>query len=181
MKNVMIFALGAAVGSLITWKFVEKKYKQIADEEIESVIEHFKNKDRVIDKCDEIDNSNIKTAGYSKIITNLGYDAVSEEDTEDGMVTVELGEEGVRPYLITPEEFGELDDYDVKTWMYYADKILVDDLEQIVGDYEQYIDDALTHFGEYDDSIYVRNENIKCDYEILLSEKTFDEANGTDY
>ena len=46
MKNVLIFVLGAATGSVITWKLVEQKYKKIADEEIASVKERFKNRDK---------------------------------------------------------------------------------------------------------------------------------------
>ena len=41
MVNILIFAAGAAVGSLATWKFVETKYKRIAQEEIDSVKEVF--------------------------------------------------------------------------------------------------------------------------------------------
>ena len=48
MNKVFIFVLGAAVGSLVTWKFVEEKYRRIADEEIESVKETFKNRESKI-------------------------------------------------------------------------------------------------------------------------------------
>ena len=46
MNKVLMFALGAAVGSLITWKLLEKKYKDLADEEIASVVERFKNREK---------------------------------------------------------------------------------------------------------------------------------------
>lgn len=46
MKNVLIFILGGAVGSLVTWKLVEGKYKKLADEEIASVVGRFKDKKR---------------------------------------------------------------------------------------------------------------------------------------
>ena len=42
MKNLLCFVAGAAIGSVVTWKLIEKKYKDLADEEIESVIETFK-------------------------------------------------------------------------------------------------------------------------------------------
>lgn len=44
MKNVFIFLGGAAIGSLITWKYVETKYKKLAEEEIASVKELYKEK-----------------------------------------------------------------------------------------------------------------------------------------
>ena len=35
--KLLIFGVGAAIGSVVTWKLVKTKYKRIADEEIESV------------------------------------------------------------------------------------------------------------------------------------------------
>ena len=39
--NFMIFVVGAAVGSIVTWRYIDKKYEQIAQEEIDSVNEVF--------------------------------------------------------------------------------------------------------------------------------------------
>lgn len=37
--------------------------------------------------------------------------------------------------------------------------------------------DSLNHFGEYeDDSVFVRNDARKCDYEILLDQRTYSEV-----
>ena len=49
---------------------------------------------------------------------------------------------------------------------------LVDDVEETVGS------DSLNHFGEYEyDLVFVRNDRLKCDYEILLSLRKYSEAN----
>lgn len=39
--GVIMFAVGAAIGSAVTWKLVKTKYEQIADEEIQSVREEY--------------------------------------------------------------------------------------------------------------------------------------------
>ena len=39
LSKVFIFAVGAAIGSAVTWKLVKTKYEKIANEEIESVKE----------------------------------------------------------------------------------------------------------------------------------------------
>ena len=44
MGAIIAFVAGAAIGSIVTWKLVEKKYKVLADEEIESVREVYKRK-----------------------------------------------------------------------------------------------------------------------------------------
>ena len=48
--NVLMFAAGIAIGSVVTWKMVKTKYEQIAQEEINSVKEHFNKKNREADQ-----------------------------------------------------------------------------------------------------------------------------------
>ena len=56
--------------------------------------------------------------------------------------------------------------------------ILTDEDDEIVEDIEDKIGfDALSHFGEYEeDSVFVRNDRIKCDYEILLDQRKYSEV-----
>lgn len=42
MKNYLVFGLGAAIGSLVTWRLVKSKYEQHAEDEIESVQEAYR-------------------------------------------------------------------------------------------------------------------------------------------
>ena len=44
MNKVIPFVFGAAVGSVVTWLAVKQYYKRIADEEIESVVQRFKDR-----------------------------------------------------------------------------------------------------------------------------------------
>ena len=46
----------------------------------------------------------------------------------------------------------------------------IKDVDSVVGA------ESLTHFGEYeDDSVFVRNDRLKCDYEILMDTRTYSE------
>ena len=199
MNKVLIFALGATIGSLVTWKFVETKYKKIADEEIKSVIEQFKKREEEIESVvdnyvkskeeatvnfttkeidgDIIDVLNGKGEKVGEGVIKKTYSELIEEAGYVDDCTVEADyEEGVKPYIITPEEFGDVPGYDYKSLIYYADGTLADDDDQLVVDQENLIGDALDHMGEYeDDAIHVRNEDIECDFEILRSEKAFSE------
>lgn len=57
---------------------------------------------------------------------------------------------------------------------YFADGILADECGEIVDDVEEIIGDGLDHFGEYeDDSVFVRNDAKRCDYEILKDLRDF--------
>lgn len=53
--------------------------------------------------------------------------------------------------------------------IYYNDGVLTDENNEIVDDINEIVDeDSLKHFGEYEeDSVFVRNDKLKCDYEIL--------------
>lgn len=43
-----------------------------------------------------------------------------------------------------------------------------DEIEETVGK------GSLTHFGEYEpDSVFVRNDRLKVDYEILMDQRTY--------
>ena len=191
MKNLLCFVAGAAIGSVVTWKLIEKKYKDLADEEIESVKETFKNRKSRITK-DEVKETVEKVINKWKepketvedIVTSEGYYTEDEEETEEDdesnyTVDVDPGVEVIVPYVITPEQFGEYDEYGTKTLTYYADDVLTDEIDNPITSEEMETmigPDALDHFGEYeDDSVYIRDEMNEMDYEILKSEKMFSE------
>lgn len=191
MKNLLCFVTGAAIGSIVTWKLIEKKYKDLADEEIESVIETFKNrkpritKDNVKEKVEKVINKYKEPKEIVEdIVTTERYsieneEEIDEDDESNYTVNVDNDIEVVTPYVITPEQFGEYNEYGTKTLTYYADNVLTDEIDNPITSDEMVImigPDALDHFGEYeDDSVYIRDEMNEMDYEILKSEKKFSE------
>ena len=80
--------------------------------------------------------------------------------------------------MISPEEFGEFEEYEKISLTYYSNNILADENNEVIEDVEETIGvDSLTHFGEYeDDSVFVRNDARKCDYEILLDQRSYAEV-----
>lgn len=186
------FIVGASAGSLITWKFVEKKYKQIAQEEIDSVKETYAKmrKDDLEAKQADLEAAKAKlhpaesekvetpkvqpeeVKEYEDVITRHNYTSYSNNINEKGGDVMTD-----RPYIIPPEDFGDYPDYETISLTYYNDKVLTDEYNEIVDDIDDLIgEDSLNHFGEYeDDSVFVRNDALKVDYEILL-----DSANYSD-
>jgi hypothetical protein len=172
MNKIFIFVLGAAVGSFATWKFVENKYKRIAQEEIDSVKETFSRIKKEQPSAEEV-------AEYETIVDNY----ISNDMEKEGEHTKEINEEDyeVAPYVIAPEQYGEKEDYDTVTYTYYAgDGVLADYVDNPIDDYEDFLGkDPFTHFGEFeDDSVYIRNEARETDYEILLDIRSY---NGSIY
>ena len=118
--------------------------------------------------------------GFDKIhAEKYGYVPDDEDNEEDDIPYVE--EEKIedrsekRPYVIPPEEFGEMDGYSQVSLTFYADNVLTDEYDRIIPDVDKVVGfDSLSHFGEYeDDSVFVRNDRLKCDYEILADQRTY--------
>ena len=185
--NISMFAAGAAIGSVVTWKIVKTKYEQIAQEEIDSVKQVYSTKhygealveglEAGLKNVEPIESIEEETAAIKEecetIIEKMGYvsySSVSKEDTteEGGLDPVD------KPYVISPEEFDEIG-YTTISLIYFEDKVLTDDMFEIVDDIEYTVGrDSLNHFGEYeDDSVHVRNDALKCDYEILRDQRRF--------
>ena len=182
LTNVSLFAAGAAIGSVVTWKLIKTKYEQIAQEEIDSVKERFSTS-----KSDEAPDTDepIETAhelGSTRKPDIREYAAKLQEEgysTDYASVTVTNSKKEVadveRPYTISPDESGELDDYELISLTYYADNVLADDLDELVEDVDEVVGLAsLETFGEYEkDSVFVRNDKRKCDYEILRDARKY--------
>lgn len=191
MKNLLCFVTGAAIGSVVTWKLIEKKYKDLADEEIESVIETFKNrkpritKDNVKETVEKVINKYKEPKEIVEdIVTAERYsieneEEIDEDDESNYTVNIDNDDTVITPYVIEPERFGEYNEYGTKTLTYYADNVLTDEIDNPITSEEMVTmigPDALDHFGEYeDDSVYIRDEMNEMDYEILKSEKKFSE------
>ena len=171
-SKVFIFVAGAAIGSVVTLKFLEEKYRRIADEEIESVKETFKKAiEKEVSEDENVEETPVKVAtvshtpdkpnitDYAAMTRGMGYDTETDKENveDDG------------PRVIIPDDFGMNEDYDNVSLLYHVDgyltneqNVLVDDIENTVGF------ECLNTFGEYDDdAVYVRNDKLKTDYEIL--------------
>lgn len=167
IKNFLIFAVGVGVGIGVSWKLLRDKYEQIANEEIESVKEAFSERKKETEKqivevktIVKEQEVNKDLVDYSKLATRYLNEPKKEEP--------EIVEEEA-PYVISPDEYGEIYDYDQIELTYYADGVLTDDTDEVIDDVDDTVGlDSLNHFGDYEeDAVHVRNDERKCDYEIL--------------
>ena len=199
LSKVTIFAAGAIIGSAVTWKFVKAKYERIAQEEIDSYKEYCEDKysesKRYLEEVaepfaeglaeglendiasEEVTINRVKPSlnDYAAMVQGQGYtdysnNSKSEKNTEE-MTDVE------RPYVIEPEAYGECG-YETIELTYYSDGVLADDMDNIVDDVDDIVGrNSLNQFGEYeDDSVHVRNDRLKCDYEILLDHRNYSDV-----
>lgn len=174
--HVVAFAFGAAVGSIAAWKLLKTKYENWAQDEIDSVIETFSAKRFEPKKFETQQGKTEETEDEGPTEKTLTTDELRERFNEIVKEKEYTNEEGGvkpmwndEPYVISPSEFGENDDYETISLTYYADGVLTDDNDEVIEDVDSIVgEESLTHFGEYEeDSVFVRNDELKCDYEIL--------------
>lgn len=175
-SKLLSFTMGLAIGSVVTWKYIKTKYERIAQEEIDSVKETFlgRNKD-VTEEVPEDSSNDIRE--YANKLKDMKYVNYSNPDKDEKEEVKEVKEN--KPYVISPEEF-EDGDYPCHSLTYYADGVvtfldgdIIDDakLNELIGS------DSLNTFGQYeDDSVYVRNDIRKIDYEILRDYRNYAEV-----
>ena len=187
MKNILskvfVFAVGAAIGSAVTWKLLDAKYHRMAEDEIEEVREYYKKKNPNYEGPETIDDdveSEKKSyqekpslQEYAEKLKDMGYTNYSKRNDPGEIREEERDVEG--PYVIEPEEYGELHDYTLIELYHYADGILADDGDAVVEDADDIVGpDYADHFGDYeDDSVFIRNDARKCDYQILLIDRRY--------
>lgn len=177
LVGAIAFSLGAAIGSIVTWRLLKTKYEQIAQEEIDSAKEYYKERyseEKDTDQPEIIESGRPEITPDEKASIREYSSLVRDYTSSDEQKEVEYVTE---PYVISPAEFGEKDDYETQSLTYYADNILADDMDNVIYDAGDVVgDDFDEHFGEYeDDSVFVRNERLKCDFEILSETRKFSE------
>ena len=179
LSKVFIFATGAAVGSVVTWKLLEKKindkYEQMYQEEVAALKgldepEQTVEVEKSVEEKEEPVSIKVdpELEAYTDIIEKNNYIKYSS-NKEKEVASMK------KPYVISPDEFGEAE-YETVTLTYYDDGVLtyaedddvIYEIDEIVG-YE-----SLQHFGDYEhDAVHVRNDNLEKDYEVLYDSRKY--------
>jgi len=186
---LFIFAAGVIFGTAATWFGAKRYWEQVANDEIESMKEWLARRVEEQDKVTEEKTPEPTTnpvspsvkpdlMEYASKVKDLGYFDYSrrnekpEEPEKPDDEEVDILDE---PYVIKPEIFGEEDDYEEVSLTHYADGVLCDEQDNPIEDVDGLVGaDYAEHFGEYeDDSVFVRNDRLKIDFEILADQRNY--------
>lgn len=194
LSKVLIFTFGAAIGSAVTYKVLRTKYDQITQQEIDEMREYYERKYAVLnDTKDEpveegtVDNEEYSEeqpkpteretmwADYTTELIKQGYISQDENEERGGSMT------DTQIKIISPKEFDE-SEYEAESLTYFSDGIVVDDWGEIIEDVDNIIGTEFQNcFGEYEaDTVYVRNNRLKIDYEVLRDVRTYPDSKGID-
>lgn len=170
-NNVLYLITGIGVGFLAGVYFSKEKYKKIADEEIKSVIEEFRDmkSDSKTKSQDEAPIIPDKAEAIRKNYSKMFESKTPKKEKEAPIIEV-----------IDEDEFGEGEDeggipYVTETLFYYKDGVLANSDNDIAS--EKMI--GTTHISPKDwnnDAIYFRNHTLKMDIEVLKEERDFEEV-----
>lgn len=187
--SIITFIVGAGVGAAVTWKLLDTKYRKLLREEVDDVKEYFNERLKeethgesdaeIVVEESKIDNIKEKPSikeMAAKIAEEQGYakafDSIAENEKKGGHSMKN------KPYVISPDEFDELEGYAVESLTYYADKVLTDEDDNPINNIDELIGKkSLETFGQYeDDSVFVRNDDLKIDFEILLDLRKYSDV-----
>lgn len=190
------FLMGTAAGTIAGYFYSKNKYLTMAETEIESVKKvyekHFSentlNKDvQIIPEKPNVKNKISAPSLNSEKDNYKNYARMYSGDPENpkiGSVQTTIKTEKPHkapiktPYIITPDEY-QLSDYEAETLIWYSDKILADSDGNIIHNINEVVGpEALSTFGRYlDDTVYVRDDSKKIDYEIIWDSRKYSSVN----
>ena len=190
-KGLCIFAAGALAGAAVAARVVRDKYQQEAQEEIAEMREYYRelrkndktpNEDKMLEEDEnnkeekEVEEENTKDE-YNKIVKDYtNYTQYNDTETKENKKEEKEERTNYEPFIIDVEEFGEDPTYDTATLTYYKDKVLTNDLDDVI-DYSVAGEENLKIFDEHPDckAIYVRDDIYMVDYEIIRDPYQYDE------
>lgn len=196
--NAVMFVAGFAIGAVAAWNAAKQKYELIRQEEADSYREALANIRKTEqsepaelpapqegdNKDEDVDSMSVQE--YAKKLAEEGYINYGDTVVSPDEQLVDRGDDyepTVDPYIISPDQFGEMEDYEQTTLLYFEDHVLADS-ETLVELTNEEIDgwvgsEALNHFGEYEeDSVMVRNERLKTDFEILSDPRFYSKVSA---
>lgn len=187
-KGLCIFAAGALAGAAVAARAVRDKYQQEAEEEIAEMRDYYRelrknaktpDEDKMLEEDEnnkEEKEENTKDE-YNKIVKDYtNYTQYNDIETKENKKEEKEERTNYEPFIIDVEEFGEDPTYDTATLTYYKDKVLTNDLDDVI-DYSVAGEENLKIFDEHPDckAIYVRDDIYMVDYEILRDPYQYDE------
>lgn len=184
VKGIFIFVLGVVSGTFVGAQIAKKKYEEIANEEIEEIRAYYKEREKEVKEIEEPkaveapEEKSIEVEErkqYNNIIKRGNYMAVDEE--EQNNVCDEA-------YPIDPSEFGNDGKNATETLTYFADGVLVNEVDEVIEDPDLVVGrHHIDIFNEFPDAtcVYVRNDLDGTDYEILKDDWCWSDFNEKGY
>lgn len=199
-KTVIGFLVGLVVGSVLTYHGLKNKVEAEIDEEVNKVKEFYKDQlekqqAEYFEKEEYLKSkaavAEDKGSVVSKIINLKNVEKFEEkqnDETEDEAGSeetttsaFEILEDNIiaqdKPFVIEEDRVGEYISYYLISLIYFSDGVLTDDWEVPVENPDETVGkEYVEYFETGEDVVYVRNDKLKCDFEITRDLRTYEEV-----
>lgn len=190
IKGILIFTAGVAIGVGGSYIYLKKKIKE-KDNEVQEVRDYYNEKyldekkraDKIIDDSKKLDKV-IEDYTKKQEEDKVKYNKIGKEKEENEEVKAEAEspeeDEPTKPYLITEDEFlNDKNEYEKISLTYYAlDDTLADEFDEMIDIEEAISTDIFNQIAESKDDLYVRNNSLETDFEIMKVEGSFHDKYG---
>ena len=179
MKNIIFFLGGVVLGSVTTYLIVKDKYEEQMNSETEQIKTYYENKYKVEEEPEEEKKEEIveeriveekDEPDYQGIIQGLNYNQFSTK----------VGDKPAkRPYLISMDDYNTDTKYIKKiVSLFEDDEVCMDnDTKEVMDNVAKDIGiDNLEYIAQNGDSeIYVRNDQLGIDYNIVSEPGSYED------
>ena len=176
MKGLLIFAAGLVVGAVAGAVIVKNKVLADAKAEIEEVREYYRESRGVVEEVEEKEEvKEVEKKEYELKDIQVKDEPKTGLTNYSQITKMYMSKDEFQspmyddPFVIDPSEFGENPEYDTETLTYFADGVLVDDVDDVIEEPDIVVGlENLKIFEEFGaTTVYVRNDIYKTDYEII--------------
>lgn len=198
-KGLFIFALGLVTGICTGYCYAKEKYLKINEDEQKDLLEHYGislRHDENTTGSDELTEESPREKSernlhkndilsYQSLVDRTNYGSYSDrivEKKEESSTKIPIVKENVVS-VISLDDAGT-DGYDLKTVNLYTDGTIADEDNEVLNR-DMYVGsldlESILEESEYGDCVYIRNEELKVDLEILKETITYTEAVEKEY
>lgn len=176
MKGLLIFAAGLAVGAVAGAVIVKNKVLADAKAEIDEVRKYYRESRGVVEEVEEKEEvKEVEKKEYELKDIQVKDEPKTGLTNYSQITKMYMSKDEFQspmyddPFVIDPSEFGENPEYDTETLTYFADGVLVDDVDDVIEEPDIVVGlENLKIFEEFGaTTVYVRNDIYKTDYEII--------------
>lgn len=188
-KSLLIFLLGAAVGSASTYLLIKSKYESAVENEVQEIRDAYRKTLKSDDIPEETDEEQEHSTTHER--SSLDQDRKKKVETDSEKIPPEdytrfykpsdivveepkhVGSHPIQyrdPYVISPNDFGEDPSYEEMHLVLNPNGIITD--EETGDEIEDYVGLLGTEWegsmGEYEiNTVRIRNERLGLDIEII--------------
>lgn len=199
-KTVIGFLVGLVIGSVLTYHGLKNKVEAEIDEEVKKLKEFYKDQlekqqAEYFEKEEYLKSKAAVAEDKGSVVSKINnlkkvakFEEKQNDETEDEAGSeettasaFEILEDNIiaqdKPFVIEEDRVGEYISYDLISLIYFSDGVLTDDWEVPVENPDETVGkEYVEYFETGEDVVYVRNDKLKCDFEITRDLRTYEEV-----